>query len=954
MKKLLFFLMIFTFLFSSLVYAETTYPNFGGYNGDFYSGDSSLFNENIKNEEIADLYPLTDPQFMPLIEDLDGDGINEIVILAGRTIGIYQAEQTQSGIEISGVGGYSTSASIDGDYWSNMIIYDIDADNIKEIIVHSQEEGWIYIINWNGTVATDEGFDYNTAWNSGDSIRSADSMIGCGDSDGCVIIYNDKNRWDAIGDTDLYAQQFDSSGLSGMGVSLLSSYQGYPYCLPKHKNVPYVNSFYYFTEQQTSSQRIFSLEVNSSEHIIFDSTVNPHNPTSLGISCSRGVTSFTSPTPIDYSDVDTGYELGYAFQVNVDEFKMIIYKRDLIKYDEYPENFNADGEIKSNPFVANAFPDSEESSLCVVGFEKDYGDYGRLDVLCADVQSSYSGVQSNTQFIHDFNSQTDFNISSADIYTIASHSIESKQANSMSEILTPYGILELEDRQESCTFSPCDTYMIYLNPLQEENSIISVDILNQGHEDLITLTETNLYYIDDGFINLNAYLGHCTRIQPSIDAIWKLDNYTSQESISGERNETVDSFGVIMGSDVKDSFYQTYALDTYFHEIKEEGIGVREALDVRYNFTDILEGEYHNLVFHINYNFDSEDDEDIEFYAYNYNISNWSLMFIQPSEHSAIYYSYNYTFTSPENYISGGIFQLKISDEVSVLDIGAGTDDKIKTDFMQLNINISSEGLVSQHTNEVKVRVKPVDPDTPPDIVSARVVLYVGEDNEQDTGWSSNFASGTEIPFSGLYPNEITFGSTLRIYYRDSTNYLSAPNYEDFTFIVQSAGDTTTDSNSCEGFTEEEYEDGYEECIVDSDCSGDRVCGSDNLCHEIPDTCTEGSECPTGYICVESECEQLPDSDDNNLTSAVNSFSFFAGIPILILFLLGVAYVSWHIMMNSSIPSNVKLPAIVIITFFVIGAGVAMSMISIIWLVLFIIIAIAIAGVFLSSYMRRG
>lgn len=74
------------------------------------------------------------------------------------------------------------------------------------------------------------------------------------------------------------------------------------------------------------------------------------------------------------------------------------------------------------------------------------------------------------------------------------------------------------------------------------------------------------------------------------------------------------------------------------------------------------------------------------------------------------------------------------------------------------------------------------------DTVGARVIIYQGESNEQDTGWSNNLTSGTTFTFEDeLIFNKTTGSSTLRIMGRDTGN----PDDEDiidFTFSVANAG----------------------------------------------------------------------------------------------------------------------------------------------------------------------
>ena len=83
------------------------------------------------------------------------------------------------------------------------------------------------------------------------------------------------------------------------------------------------------------------------------------------------------------------------------------------------------------------------------------------------------------------------------------------------------------------------------------------------------------------------------------------------------------------------------------------------------------------------------------------------------------------------------------------------------------------------------------------DLVSARVIIYLGESNEQDTGWSNNYTSGTTITFDDtLIYNATTGSSTLRLMGRD----LGSPDDEhiiDFTYSVANAGVVLGDCETC-------------------------------------------------------------------------------------------------------------------------------------------------------------
>jgi hypothetical protein len=928
------------------VNAEIEYPSFGGYAEDYYSNDYSFFNQFV-DDSIEDVFPFTDVQFMPLVADLDGDETNEIIILADGVIAVLHAIVLPEGILFEIIDAYTTNATLAGSYWSNMLTYDIDGDSKREIIVHSQQVGHIYIMDFNGSTLVDQGYNWDTYWNVGTPPYSADSMIGCGDDDGCVIIYNDRNRFDTGTTRYLYANVFNTTKVVTTTQKTIHSNVDQPYCLPKFKDLAYGNDKYYFTWGfYPGNPYLTGLEVNSTRGIIFTNQYQSYNVMDFGNNCGRGVTQLTSPVVIDYT-IDTGMEIGYGTQASLSDFKMVIYKSNYDLIDEYPETFASPGQIISNPFVANSFIDSEHTSLCVVGYQKSYGAYGRLTILCADFQSEYSGVQNNVVFYHNFLSERDYNITATNIYSVGAHSINSIQSNQLSEVLNPYGVFELENRANASLFSlcylsqDCDAYIRYEMPIQEEIAVISVDYFNNGYEDLIALSNTNLYYIDDGFINKNAYLGYCTKIQPAIDTIWQIHEQWTEQVIIADNftHDEADSFIMTTGKDVINSYVQTWSFDAVRHSIKENA----RRLNITYTINNPCDGYINKIA--INSWWDSDDvAEVVTLRVFNDNLNVWEALKIIPDSASSVWQNISLP-TNYSQYIQSGNMRLQFVDAYGT----DGADSYLYIDYISL-ICDGTETIISSpsnKTNEVRVRVKPIDPEN--NKVSARVVLYQGETNVQDSGWSEDYSSGTQIPFNGFRPNETTLGSTLRIYYRDSTNYENEPLYEDFNFVVQGEGDTTLDSFTCEGITEEEYESGEIPCDEDSDCDGGACI--ENICTDIPDTCDSSADCPEGFACVDGDCKELPTEENNAVTDVIGELSYFSGVPMLVLFLLAILGVSIYVI-STDIPPQAKAPIIIILSFFMIGAGVALDLIGIVWLIMYIIVGVAVGAIYVGRHIK--
>lgn len=956
MRKIMFSLMIIV-LFSFIVMAEESYNNFGGEGNDYFSSDLSKFNSEIKRDNKAATIALNNPQFMPLVADLDNDSIYEIILLVNNNIVLYQANLTDEGlIEFVFLKTFSTPNAEIGDYYSNMITYDIDNDGLLEIIVHSVEAGRMYILNWNGSHINDTGFDYGTGWLSPRS-NSADAMLGCGDINGCILVHNDANaNIGTAGDgiRRIWGYSFNETEINTEGVSVIASKSHTPdgkaFCMPKHKSVPYGNDAYYIMYQNGASQNLVKLTINSSYHVVSTLSANAENPMSSS-NCGRGLSTFTSPTLSQFSLEDDGLEIAYAYQTNTNLFRMNVIKSNLNILDRYPQSATASGWIKSNVFVSNAFIDSDKSSLCVVGFDESKEPYGQVDILCADVRSIISGVQDNTQFKYEFPEMPPFNITYDDVYTIISHSIQSIQSNKLSEILTPYGIFVVDDVTVSQTLScnelvaSCKAERIWdmTRHLDKESASISVDILGHGFEDIITLTETNLWYIDDGFVNQNAYISNCTSIKPSIDATsWQLD-VPDVRIINSSRFETsrVSSSEVITGTNEVNHFTQTYFPDGSAHGYQEDA----RKLEFNYSIIDSCIG-LTSTFFSLRVNWTSSvSNEVVDLSLWHYGSSTWDLH-RTITDTNGNYEWFNFTILNITDHISNGMIKFNFNDSGEV---GDGSDDYLYIDFLEVKCFGLEQTIISSQHNEVKLKVKPTDADG--DIVSAKAILYYGETNVQNSGWSDNFSSTAEIPIENLYPNLTTSSSTLRICVRDSLNYIDYEVCEDYIFTVQITGDVTGDSDSCVGLTPSQFKSG--ECSDNNDCDDDEVC-IDNRCNSIPSSCVKTSECPDGYVCVSKSCRILPTSEDNLVSSSVETFSYLSGVPILVFILIIYAVIIWQIIKIESIPTGAKVPAIVITGFCLLIAGVVLSLISWIWLLLFIFVILSLLGITFGLVMRGG
>jgi len=520
MLLLLSFILIFS---STFVLASNDYKHIG-YN-DYRLGNSKFNGVAIIDSDDYNtaVRGLTNRTYTPLVADLDGDGTREIVVLDGSTFRIYNSKD----LDIADV--YAVAS---GSRFSNFILYDIDDDNLTEIIIASTDTDKIEIIEYNGSSIYSQ---QNFTWSS----DGGQASLFCGAVNDCILVsVKYISSFGGSVPSVVSGIGFSSSAIASHSTVLDTSPVTPPHlhCFPSINTIEYedydndgVNE-YIFNVIQVHSAGVetaitITLETNSSNHVILDDS----NELTMGntfdnspLYCEDNALGKYITAPLVY-DLDggssNGKEIAFGYMTSTDTFKMKVYDRNFGTVNDHPEVLTADGQIVSNVIRANIFPETKPSSddwdYCVMGY-KDASQ--EIDLLCGSSLLSFFSLESDE---FPFSTAGRYNISKGYYdYDAIIHTVEAStftvDGQNIDEILTSYGVFKVDYSGSN------ELELLFENP-KGTAVVLSSDVENNGQEDLLVMTHTNLWYIDDKFSKSGAEIDHYY-IDPCLDAVWKVQN----------------------------------------------------------------------------------------------------------------------------------------------------------------------------------------------------------------------------------------------------------------------------------------------------------------------------------------------------------------------------------------------------------------------------------------------
>jgi len=516
-KIVLNFLFLFI-IFIPLTLGNEFYNETGNYNQQYRTGTGFF------NSEVVDTFStrsLSDPQQAPLVSDLDQDGTNEIIVFDKPNFRLYQ----DNDLEI--IDAYSIS----NEETSNFITYDIDDDNLTEIIIVEAESQYMQILEYNGTDFYNETSYFLTGWSQGGT--DANSMIHCKGIDDCALVYMNVDSSSSSPFTDhVYAIYFNSSGLGTEITLLTSGFNEQTYCFP------FIREFsHYDTDIDGTTEYILSVSGFGADYDV-DVYVLTFNLDVTGgaLEHTASITTGSATASTDCSSNSRGKQITPPLVFNIDgslgnkiesvvglmvsdnDFKMYSFYYDGSNFDDYPETLNTDGEIIGNIILGNFFADTGSVDFCVMGFEDDEE---VLDLTCASEQTGY--LVDTQEFEY---STTDiYNLTSIDPYNTLLHatqiSTQTIEGVNLDDIVCSYGTFRVSYSETLGVVTGETLVLEWENP-QENSAVIPVDVENLGREDLLILDNTNIYYYDDGYSNSPAIISYYY-VDPCLDATWKVN-----------------------------------------------------------------------------------------------------------------------------------------------------------------------------------------------------------------------------------------------------------------------------------------------------------------------------------------------------------------------------------------------------------------------------------------------
>lgn len=555
--------LIFVFLMIlPIASANTEYNQTGSTNQDYLLG-TGIFNLGLTTSS-SSIRTLVSGSNIPLVADLNNDGINEIIIMDSSDVRLFK----NNNLEIV------DSITLEAGTYSNMIVVNIDNDTYNEIILVNEASGNgnVSILQYNGSDFIREyllDFDIPTI-----ADGTTEIMINCNDGQGntesisCIYVMA-SNPLSA--GTKIYAMAaFNSTDTSELLEIVSTVDTNENYCLPQIPSIVYENFdladsrkefIFTITEfKRLANERLNIMYVDVAENLTITTDqritfTSGFNPVITALNCNDNIGKFyTSPMVKDIDgSTSNGKETIIAINEDSEDFVIKVFKSSGSVLDTHPSLFQADGELLSNVMLSNVFGDTGTVEYCVLGHDDEDQ---QINLLCGSQLTGniFDTIEFKFNVDGRFNVTNTFNeqnmISHMAQHSSALENIAGQGLVDTTELISTYGVFQLRDESFNSSLFIKNMDIIFENPAGD-SACIQVDVEKTGAEDIICLKETSVFYIDDSLTNNPAEITEIT-INPCIDSVIKI-NTTMQIEVTVE-----DQNPDVLGQDLVSSVVSVY------------------------------------------------------------------------------------------------------------------------------------------------------------------------------------------------------------------------------------------------------------------------------------------------------------------------------------------------------------------------------------------------------------
>lgn len=460
---------------------------------------------------------------MPLYYDFDGDNVTELITRSGNNINIYQ------GNKLTFKGSLATTCTISNSY-SNGVIYDIDNDSVKEYIIACDKK--VVMFNYTGTLKLERTITIIS------TVKNNQSVLGCAYAHHCYLLSTKYPQGTYTTQNNVYFSAFNETHFqASVNAPLGSGVNSYTWDTPELKSMECGNF-----DGGTDYECVFSLyeKTNIPAYNVRVMIMNAHEIQSapgtikqnLAISTTSDVTyrgtKHLSPVTMFYDSILGLYEPLVAYNTDADEYRIGRYDTTLTEIAHYPSTTYADGNIISNVFIGDYFENGFTNySFCVLGVRNTESE---IDMLCGSPDTAYgftayefkntfSGMGYNLTEVN----RSFFIHSSQQSYNVTTNTATDENPTNKHEVLTPFGVYTPVWRIHSYDglIPIYSLEKIYSSPVSTPNYLLSYDLGNDGHAELIAQEPTLLTSIDDKFVNSPGIIKGDINFNPCLETVWK-------------------------------------------------------------------------------------------------------------------------------------------------------------------------------------------------------------------------------------------------------------------------------------------------------------------------------------------------------------------------------------------------------------------------------------------------